>query len=220
MNDKLKENIDVPWYSYLILILTLVILSGIFSDSKSILAAFDFNNLAGKFGGLGNIDEEYGKLAGNFRGVGGFGARDGFLLAFTVAPSIILAFGIVEICNDYKGLLAAQKLFSPILKPLLGLPGVTAIGIISSLTSSDAGAGIAKSLHDDGYIDDTQLIIFTAFQFPAPAILVNFFIFGVILSPYISGSITIALLVILGMKFFGAILCRVYLSLFRRKKGA
>lgn len=213
----------VPWYSYLVLFLTILFLSGLFTNSTTPLKALDFANILGTFGQMGTLSEgvqESGiTFANDFKGIGGTGAKDGFLLALTVGPAIILAYGVIQIYNDYKGMLAAEKLFSPILKPLLGIPGPSALGLISSLTSADAGAGVANNLYETNALNENQLAIMTSFMFSAPGILVNFFVFSAAITPYVTGQITIALAVILVMKFFGAIVCRIFLNLVDKNKG-
>jgi len=44
---------------------------------------------------------------------------------------------IVEYCG---GLKAAQKLLTPILRPIIGIPGICYVALFSSLQSTDAGA--------------------------------------------------------------------------------
>lgn len=196
---------NVPWYAYLVLFLVIIIFSGIFTNKINPLGALDFDNLLGNFGSMGNAEAESGvKFARDFKGIGGSGAREAFLLALFVAPAIIVAFGIIEICVDYKGLLAAEVLFTPIMKPLMGLPGAAAVSLVSSFTSSDAGASTIKSLREDGFINERQRVIFSSFQLMAPSILINFFLLISIVAAYISKPTSIALLVIIVMKFVGA----------------
>ncbi|VDZ96247.1 transporter gate domain-containing protein [Salmonella enterica subsp. enterica] len=88
-----------------------------------------------------------------FRGAGGTGAKDGFLFALELAPSVILSLGIIAITDGLGGLRAAQQLMTPILKPLLGIPGICSLALIANLQNTDArggydqrtGAGKAKS---------------------------------------------------------------------------
>ena len=58
----------------------------------------------------------------SFRGTGGTGAKDGFLFALELAPSVILSLGIISVTEGLGGLRAAQQLMTPVLKPLLGIP--------------------------------------------------------------------------------------------------
>ncbi|MGL6199800.1 MAG: nucleoside recognition domain-containing protein [Lachnospiraceae bacterium] len=217
MNQKTQEK--VPWYSYLALTLTILFLSGFLGKAPEPFKAFDFTNALGDFGTLGTLTDGSGKLASNFKGIGGTGAKEAILLALSIAPAIIMAFGVVDVCNEFKGLSAAQKLFNPILRPLLNLPGSTAIALVTSLTSSDAGAAITKSLKDDNYINEDELFIFTAFQFSSPTLVLNFFAIGAAsLSIYIGGYTNIAFLVIFFFKFFGATLCRIYIAFLKKKQ--
>lgn len=200
------------------MVFTIIVLSGVFSKSTTPLAVLDFSNFLGEFGKLGTLTEGSGTLAPNFKGTGGFGAKGGFLIVLTIAPAIIVALGIIEVCVDFKGLVAAEKLFSPVVKPLLGLPGAATVSIISSLTSSDAGAASVKAFYDEGYLNNRQRLILTVFQFAAPSILINFFALGTPLAPYVGEYLGLALLVVIVMKFVGAILFRVFSYFFLNKQ--
>lgn len=217
----------IPTCAFVALLLTLLFLSGIFTSfgrfkdeegakrHLAMLAALDFNNVVGQFGSIGSLkDGAIGKLAKDFKGIGGRGAREAFLLALTLAPSIIVAFGVIEVCTNYKGLRAAEVLFTPIVKPILGLPGSATIALVTSLTSSDAAAGITKELYEEKYLDDTQRTIFMVFQFSAPSIIVNFYAIGPALTAAFDSSVPIMLAfgVILVMKFVGAIVFRLFLK--------
>ena len=50
----------------------------------------------------------------------------------------MLAMGLIEVVEHYGGLKAAQKLMTPILRPILGIPGICGIALVSSLQSTDA----------------------------------------------------------------------------------
>ena len=205
-----EKKIAVKWYSYLALLLTIIILSGAFNTSDTPLKALDFNNLLGNFGSMGVVEEGSNvTLAKDFKGIGGSGPKEGLLLTLSVAPAIIFAFGLIEVCIDYKGLDAAEVVFNPFMKPLMGLPGTAAVALVTSLTSSDAGAALTRNLSDEGYINEGQKIIFTTFQLLAPSILINFFVFAPTLDPLLTKPLSIALLMIIVMKFIGAIVARV-----------
>ena len=51
---------------------------------------------------------------------------------------------------------AAQKLMNPLLKPLLGVPGVSALANIANMQSTDAAAGMVKELVDEGKLTDKE----------------------------------------------------------------
>lgn len=90
--------------------------SGFFAKSTEWWRVLDFTVLNGSFGPVN------GALM--FRGTGGTGAKDGFLFALELAPSVILSLGIIAVTEGLGGLRAAQQLMTPILRPLLGVPGV------------------------------------------------------------------------------------------------
>lgn len=52
----------------------------------------------------------------------------------------MFALGMIEVLAHYGALRAAQFLMTPLLKPLLGLPGLTGLALITDLQSTDAGA--------------------------------------------------------------------------------
>ena len=79
-----------------------------------LVACFDFTVLNGSFGQIANGAEQ---TTVTFRGAGGTGAKDGFLFALELAPSVILSLGIISITDGLGGLRAAQQLMTPILKP-------------------------------------------------------------------------------------------------------
>ena len=133
--------IKVGWVGYAAFFFAIIIFSGIFSSSDTWLKVFDFNVLNGKFGTIPPGAEK----ALDFRGAGGTGARDGFLFAIELIPAVILALGIVNVIDGLGGLRAAQKLMTPILKPLLGIPGITALASIANMQSTDAAAGMVKA---------------------------------------------------------------------------
>lgn len=121
---------------------------------------------------------DFGKLTGQFpewlKTSGGSSAKGGFLFAITLVPSIMLALGFVAIFEHYGALIAASKWLSPILKPLMGIPGTCSISLIASTQSTDAGSSTTKFLRDEGKITHKELLIFSAFQFSAGALLTNF----------------------------------------------
>lgn len=90
-----------------------------FSGTDSWWRVFDFSVLNGSFGQLPGANG----ATTSFRGAGGAGAKDGFLFALELAPSVILSLGIISITDGLGGLRAAQQLMTPVLKPLLGIRG-------------------------------------------------------------------------------------------------
>ena len=215
---KYTEQVSVRWYGYIVLILTILFFSGIFSSAEGPIKALDFTNISGSFGSLGEITEDAGTLASDFRGTGGSGARDAWLFALTLVPAVMLALGVVKVVEHLDGLRAAQKLLTPLLMPLLGIPGICGLTLIASLQSTDAGASMTAELFQDGMIDEKQKTIFASFQFSAGATLTNYLSSCAALFPFLSVPIIIPLVVVFVFKCFGANLTRIYLYKFCKEE--
>ncbi|HIU17166.1 MAG TPA: hypothetical protein IAB01_01800 [Candidatus Avidesulfovibrio excrementigallinarum] len=202
------EEKPLPWSAYVALIVTILFFSGMFSGVHGILGCLDFTALSGSFG----------KIAGEFTfvGQGGTGARYGFLFALSLVPGIMLALAVVEVAERLQALRAAQRLLTPLLKPLLGLPGAAGLALISSLQSSDAGAAMTRALHEKGLISESEKLIFVAFQFSSASSITVYLSMGVVLFPFLSVSHLIPLGVILFYKVVGTNLMRLYLHILQR----
>lgn len=170
----------------------------------------DFTTLNGMYG---TISEKI-----NFLGKGGFGAMYGFLFAFSLIPGIMLALGIVEVAEKLDALRAAQKLLTPVMRPLLGLPGSAGLALITCLQSSDAGAAMTKDLYDKNLITDKERLIFSVFQFSSGSSITVYLSMGVTLFPFLSVSHLIPLGVILFYKVVGTNIMRLYLHCIRCEK--
>ncbi len=195
---------QVAWYSYVILLLVIMFFSGVLKSSDSWWGFIDFTTLNGMYG---TIAEQ-----SNFLGKGGFGAMYGFLFAFSLIPGIMLALGIVEVAERLDALRAAQKLLTPVLRPLLGLPGAAGLALITCLQSSDAGAAMTKELYDQNLLTEKERLIFAAFQFSSGSTITVYLSMGVSLFPFLSVSHLIPLAVILFYKAVGTNLMRLYLN--------
>ena len=209
---KYSEQVTVRWYGYIVLILTILFFSGVFSSAEGPIKALDFTNISGSFGSLGEITEDAGTLASDFRGTGGSGARDAWLFALTLVPAVMLALGVVKVGEYLDGLRAAQKLLTPLLMPLMGIPGICGLTLIASLQSTDAGASMTAELAQEGMIDEKQKTIFACFQFSAGATLTNYLSSCAALFPFLSVPIIIPLVVVFVFKIFGANMTRIYLN--------
>jgi nucleoside recognition membrane protein YjiH len=198
----------VPLMGYLALVFAVVFFSGLFAAEKGGLAALDFNVINGKFG----VMKDAAKAT--FYGAGGIGARDGFLFAITLFPGVMLALGIVEIVDHLGGLRAAEKILSPVLRPLLGIPGITGLALVTSLQSTDAGSGMTRLLRESGEITEKEKSIFAAFQFSSGASITNYLTIGSALFAFIKLPIIVPLAVIFVMKIVGANLMRIYIEKF------
>lgn len=212
----------LPWYSYFILLMGIIIFSGIFDGPNSPIQALGFTNLLGEFGSMGVADDVSGSItfARDFKGMGGFGIKDGFLLGLTVAPSMILAFAFIQILTDFGGIQAAEKLFSKLTRPLLGLPGASSLVVVSNLTTVDSSAVLTRELYEQGSLNYKELVILNVFLFSAPSTVVNYYMFPGQLQQYVTKPFMLGLVVVLVMKFVGVFMCRFYLKLVDRKEGA
>lgn len=205
-NDNVK--IKVPWYGYVVFVLAILLFSGIFSSSDGILRALDFNVLNGSFGQIPT------DKAMSFRGAGGSGAKDGFLFALELIPAVILALGIVNVIDGLGGLKAAQKIMNPLLKPLLGVPGISALANIANMQSTDAAAGMVKELKDNGLITDKERSIIIAYQTSGSAFITNYFSSGAAAFSILLAPIIVPIFVIFVFKIVGANLMRLYFKIF------
>lgn len=205
-----KQTEKISWTGYVSLILVLIFFSGIFRNATGPLAALDFTNVTGAFGKLGTLAEGAGVIANDFRGTGGTGPKEGFLFALTIFPQIMFALGVLKVVENLDGFKAAEKLLSPIVKPIFGLPGASAISIVASLNSTDAGASLIKELKETGKLNAKEELIITAFQFASPGALVNFFALAGPLLGYLEIPAVIPLAVILFCKILSANLMRIF----------
>ena len=172
------------------------------------LSGFDFMTLVGKFGAMANLQEGVGTAAANFRGSGGNGARDGFLFAITLIPAIMLALGTVRVCTNLGALKAAGVLLTPILRPIMGVPGESAVAIVSNLQSTDTGSLMTKNLYEDGTINEKELLILTAFEYANAGALVNYYSIGAAVFAWLEVPLYIPLVIMLLIKFISANIVR------------
>ena len=202
----------VRWTGYAALIVVVLFFSGAFSECTGLLSCLDFTVLNGSFG---KIADSF-----TFMGKGGSGARHGFLFALSLVPGIMLALGVVEVAERLDALRAAQRMLTPLMRPLMGLPGIAGLALISSLQSSDAGAAMTRELSEKGLISETEKVIFAAFQFSSGSSITVYLSMGLALFPYLSVSHLVPLGVILFYKVLGMNLMRLYLRMVARKEEA
>ncbi len=200
------EPLKVPLKGYIALAFAILFFSGIFAGTKGGLAAMDFNVINGSFGTMKDAAKA------TFTGMGGSGARDGFLFAFGLIPACMLALGIVEVVDHLGGLKAAQKLLTPLLKPLVGIPGIAGLAMISSFQSTDAGAGMTKMLHESKELSDKERLVFCAFQFSAGGTITNYLSTGAALFSFLTVPILLPLALLFVMKVIGANVMRFYVN--------
>ncbi len=200
------EDFKVPWYGYVALIFAIIFFSGVFAKEKSWITVLDFNTINGTYG----VMKDAAKAT--FMGQGGTGARDGFLFALGLIPAVMLALGVVEVVDHLGGLKAGQKLLTPVLRPLLGIPGIAGLALVTSMQSTDAGAGMTRMLRETNFVTEKEKTIFCAFQFSAGGTITNYLSSGAALFSFMTVPIIAPLVVIFAMKIFGANVMRMYLK--------
>lgn len=207
----MEGNEKITAKGWISLIILLIMLSGIFMSSEGPLAAIDFSNLSGKFG------EIYEGL--NFTGSGGNGAKDGFLVGLTLVPTVMLFSGLIAVFEKLGAFAACKKVFQPILKPLIGIPGDAGVAFISSFTGSDVAAVMTKELVEEGQLTDDERTIFVAFQYAASAPVTNTIGLGapmLAISPLSSGVIIVIEII---CKLIGANFVRLVIGMGKKKRG-
>jgi len=221
----LNENGKVPVSGYIALIFAIIFFSGVVptiasGTGQGWLRAFDFNGLVGVFGTAANAVNFSAETVTRttFIGAGGNGARQGFMFALSLLPAVMLALGAVELVDHFGGLKAGQRLLTPLLRPLMGIPGATGLALISSLQSTDAGASMTKALKENKLITENEKTIFVTFQNTAGAGIINFFSSGVavfiLVVEEFAMYITAALVVMFVFKVFAANIMRIYVRKF------
>lgn len=196
---------------FIALVFAILFFSGLLSDFDNWITAFDFSTLSGSFGTMTSETS-------NFRGSGGTGAQDGFLFAITLIPAVVLALGVINVLDKLGALRAAQKLLTPLMRPLLGVPGVSAFILVTGLQSTDAASTITKSVYDVGMINEKERFIIVTWLFSACGLMVNYFGSGAALFETITVPIILPLMVIIVTKFIGSNIVRVVLNI--KYKGA
>ena len=149
LNDKKPELADdkekkVTIGNYISLIMACVFFSGVCATNQW-WGIFDFTTINGSFGKVvtavsQNADGIHTTMA-NFRGKGGSGAIDGFMFALTLVPTVMFALAMITVFDHYGALKAARQMLTPILRPLIGVPGGAGLALIASLQSTDGRRG-------------------------------------------------------------------------------
>ncbi|MDU4961601.1 MAG: nucleoside recognition domain-containing protein [Sporomusaceae bacterium] len=194
--------------AYLALIIAILFFSGLFMKVEGMkwIGAFDFTTLTGSFGTM----KEPAK--NTFLGAGGISAKAGFLFALSLVPTVMLALGCLEIFSHYGAIRAAHKLLTPFLKPLLGLPGLTGLALITDLQSTDAGAALTKELYDNKQINRKELVVMSAWQYSGAGMINNYFSIGSALFAVVTAPVIIPLLLMFVLKFVGGMVTRLVLN--------
>ena len=202
--------------AYIALAFAVVIFSGVFykmPEAQKWLGAFDFTTLIGQFGMTGATES-------SFTGSGGVSARAAFLFSLTLIPGVMLAMGLIEVLAHYGALRAAQVLLTPLLKPLLGLPGFTGLALITDLQSTDGGAAITRSMYDNGQLPKKGLITMCAWQYAGAGCINNYYTTVSALFFMFTCPVWMPVIIILALKFVGGMLVRFILNTVYRKDFA
>ena len=209
--EKNGTELKLTWKGWVSLAFIILSFSGIMGSLGGAWRAIDFQVLTGNFGNIA------GKV--NFQGAGGTGAREGVLFTITLIPTTMLALGMIQVVESMGALLAAEKLFKPILKPLLGIPGVSGLAFVSSFTSSDVASVMTKGLCEDGYITDDERTVFVSYQYAGSAPVANTLGTGAALLPITVLPVGVIIAIIVVVKIIGANLVRVFLKTKNRNAG-
>lgn len=215
-----KDRERIGFGAYFSLIFACIFFSGVLQSSEW-WGVFDFSTLKGAFGkvvvGLsgGTDGTAAHAVMGNFRGRGGNGAFDGFMFALTLFPAVMFAIGMVTVFEHYGALKAAGRMMTPIMRPILGLPGVVVLSLITTLQAIDAGAAMTKGLEETKQMTHIEVLRSTAFQITSGGCLTNFFSSGAVLFTLVAAdgrSIPLTMgftfLVILACKFINSFIMR------------
>ncbi len=205
-----KEKVGVG--AYVSLFLAISLFSGVFykmPEGWTWLSAFDFTTLIGKFG---TVFESI-----NFVGKGGVSARQAFVFALSLVPGVMLALGLLEVLSHYGALRAAQQLMTPLLRPILGVPGNTGLALITDLQSTDAGAALTKGLADTGLITKQNLVVMCAWQYAGAGLINNYFSIASALFAAFLVPVWLPLVIMFALKFVGGALTRFVLMTVYKK---
>lgn len=195
---------------WLALLVLCIMFSGVLKNVEGPLKALDFSNLVGAWGKIGESGQ-------NFIGKGGTGAREGMMQALSLIPAIAFAVAVVDVVTQLGAMDAGVKVFTPLLKPLLGIPGECGIAFVSTFTSSDVGSVMTRDLYNEGKINEKERAIFTAYQYAGSAVVLNTINTQAALLPIILFATGPVILVLFVCKLLGANLVRLILTLQEKK---
>ncbi len=211
-----EETPKVGIGAFIALAMAIVLFSGVFykmPDAYKWLGAFDYTTLIGKFGTIAGS-------ANNFQGAGGVSARAGFLFSLSLIPGVMLAMGLIEVLSHYGALRAAQVLLTPLLKPILGVPGYTGLALITDLQSTDGGAALTRALYDEKRITTQNLITIAAWQYSGAGCISNYYSTVSAMFSFYLCPVWVPMVVIMVMKFVGGAFIRTLLNTVYKKDFA
>lgn len=124
----------------------------------------------------------------------------------------MLALGLLEIFTHYGAIRAAHKLLTPLLRPLLGIPGRTGLALITDLQSTDAGAALTKELYDNKQVSKKDVVIMGAWQYSGAGLINNYFSIGSALFASLATPVLVPLVLMFVLKFVGGAFVRLMLN--------
>ncbi|MCG6589391.1 nucleoside recognition domain-containing protein, partial [Clostridioides difficile] len=143
-----------------------------------------------------------------------------FLFALTLIPTVCFAVGLIDVVESMGGMKAASKIFNPLLRPLLGIPGIAGIAFVSSFTSSDVASIMTKELFESGEITDDERTIFVAYQYAGSAVILNTINTQAPLLPIALLALGPIILIEIFCKILGANLVRLIIGVRNKKNKA
>ena len=206
--DDIDKAPRLSWGAYVALLIAVLFFSGVLANIADYkwLSAMDFSTLSGKFGTMAHPEKN------NFMGEGGRSARAGFLFALSLVPAVMLSLGVLEVLTHYGAIRAAQKFLTPLLKPLLGLPGRTGLAMITDLQSTDAGAALTKELYNNKQVTRKELVIMTGWQYTGAGMISNYVTTGAALFGALTVPIFVPLVLMFVLKFVAGAIVRIVMN--------
>lgn len=205
-----NKNQKVGIGAWIALIVLIMVLSGAFRTMDGPLKVIDFTNLSGSFGRIGDT-------GANLIGKGGTGAKDGFMAGFNLIPPVMFFCGLLEVFKQLGAFEAGTILFTPLLRPLMGIPGNCGIAFISSFTGSDVAAVMTRDLYNNGEITDDERTIFATYQYAGSACINNTITGGAPLIAICPVALGIIIVIEVVCKLIGANIMRLILALKKKK---
>lgn len=203
-NTAKKEKPGIAAYLWFVFII--LFFSGAFRGANAPFSLLDLSTYQGQFG---TIVE--GASPG-FVGKGGTGLQQQFANILTICGPIMFCMGLLNVAEGYGAMTVCKRLLTPILKPLMGVPGESALVMVANFQSSDTSAAIIKGLLDSNLITPKQQKILLAFAVPGPALLGMYISYGTLLFPYITVSTGLLLIVVFVAKMITGNIMRLMVS--------
>ena len=106
-------------------------------------------------------------------------------------------------------------LLTPIMRPVLGLPGTAVLAMITSMQAMDAAAAMTRQLEEGGDMTHKEVLRLCAYHMVSPGCITNFFSSGAVLftltaadGAHIPLTMGTAFLVLLAFRFISCFIMR------------